>query len=236
MSLPRVSVVMSVYNGGEHLKDAVKSILDQSFAAFEFIIINDGSTDGSEAVINGFSDPRIRLVSRENKGLVYSLNQGIELAQTDLIVRMDADDVAAPDRLEKQLHYLDEHPEISLVGSWAKTIDSVGSVTGEYNYPPVSYGKIKAYAIIHNPFIHPTVMFRKTAIVSVGGYNPRYKHIEDYELWSRVLNRYQGANLPEHLLFYRLSGQGITKSHNLEMRLKGLVVRLLVIKRLFLHY
>jgi glycosyltransferase involved in cell wall biosynthesis len=234
MNNPKVSVVMSVYNGGEYLKQAIASILEQTFVDFEFIIINDGSTDNSEVVIKGFSDSRIKLVSRNNKGLIVSLNEGLALAQGEYIARMDADDIAHTERLSKQVKFLDEHRDIALLGTWVRTIDEVGEVKGEYSYPPQDYSKIKSYAILHNPFIHPTVMFRKAEIVTLGGYSHDYKHIEDYELWSRVLKNCRAANLPEMLLDYRVLAGGITKSHNLEMRLRGLKVRWLVIKRLVL--
>lgn len=235
MNNPKISVIMSVHNGGEYLKEAIQSVLNQTCADFEFIIINDGSTDNSLSIINSFQDQRIKLISRENKGLVQSLNEGMKLATGEFIARMDADDISLPERFSRQVEFLKKNPDIYLCGTWAKTIDANDKITGEYTYPPLTHDKIKKYLLLHNSFIHPSVMFKKEVINKVGVYNKKYKHIEDYEFWTRVLKNFKTANLPEFLLKYRINQTGITRSKNLEMRINGLMIRLLVLSRLFLN-
>jgi len=227
---------MSVYNGGKYLKLAVESILNQSFKDFEFIIIDDGSTDSSLKILKDFEnqDSRIRLISRENKGLIYSLNEGVKMAQGEYIARMDADDISTPDRLEKQLKYAQEGG-LAVCGTWAEGIDIAGIKTKEMNYPP-GIEKVKAYTLLHNPFIHPAVMFRKDVFEKVGGYRDFFKYIEDYELWTRMVFKYKTGNIPEILLKYRLHSEQITKKNNFEMRLKGAVVRILALSRYFFKF
>lgn len=234
MDNQKISVIMSVYNGEKYLRKAIESVLAQSYSNFEFIIINDGSTDNSLSIIQSFNDSRIKLISRENKGLINSLNEGINLAVGKYIARMDADDICDIHRLEKQFDYLEKNADIYLCGTWAKAINENDKIVGEYSYPPTTSGKIKKYLLFHNAFIHPSVMFKKEIIKKAGIYNGKYRHVEDYELWTRVLRKFQAANLPEFLLYYRINQGGITRSKNSEMRTRALLVRLLVILRIFL--
>jgi len=224
-------VVMSVYNGEKYLKSAVESILNQSFKDFEFIIVDDGSTDESLNILKSFQshDSRIKIISRENKGLVFSLNEGINLAQGEYIARMDADDISKISRLEKQFKYMKEN-SLVICGTWAEGIDEVGNKIKDMNYPP-SEKKIKIFSLLHNPFIHPSVMFRKDIFEKVGGYRKFFKHIEDYELWTRIVFKYKTGNIPEALLEYRFHGSQITQKRNLQMRLKGVLVRTLALYR-----
>lgn len=232
----KISVVMSVYNGEKYLKQAIESILNQSFEDFEFIIINDGSTDKSLEILNEFQqkDERIKIVSRENKGLIYSLNEGVKLAQGEYIARMDADDVSTPNRLEKQLKYAQEKGLI-VCGTWAKGIDSLGNKVKDMNYPP-SADKVKIYTLLHNPFIHSSVLFRKDIFEKVGGYKARFKHVEDYELWTRIVFKYKTDNISENLLEYRLHEDQITKQSNFIMRIRGFRVRLMALFRFVFRF
>jgi glycosyltransferase involved in cell wall biosynthesis len=234
--MPKISVVMSVYNGGKYLKLAVESILNQSFKDFEFIIINDGSTDKSLDLLKSFQkqDERIKIISRENKGLISSLNEGIKLAQGEYITRMDADDISKTTRLEKQLKYMEEN-NLMVCGAWAQGIDELGNKIKDMNYPP-SEKKIKSSSLLHNPFIHPSVMFRKDVFKKAGGYKKFFKHIEDYELWTRIVFKYKTGNIPEALLEYRLHNDQITQRRNLQMRLKGFLVRILALYRFVFRF
>jgi glycosyltransferase involved in cell wall biosynthesis len=236
MSMPKVSVIMSVYNGEKYLRPAVASILGQSFKDLEFIIIDDGSTDHSLNILKEFQaqDSRIKLVSRENKGLIYSLNEGVKMAQGEYIARMDADDISIPERLEKQLKW-SQDGSLVVCGTWAEGIDSVGIKIKEMNYPP-SEKKIKSFALLHNPFIHPSAMFRKDVFEKVGGYRDFFKYIEDYELWTRMVFKHKAGNVPEVLLKYRLHNEQVTKKNNFEMRLKGLFVRILALFRFVFRF
>jgi len=234
--MPKVSVVMSVYNGEKYLKEAIESILDQTFIDFEFIIINDGSTDSSLNILKEFEqkDKRIKVISRENKGLVISLNEGVKLAQGEYIARMDADDVSDPKRLEKQLKYA-QNEGLWVCGTWAKKVNDKGEAIGDMNYPPSSK-KIKSYALLHNPFIHPSVIFKKDIFEKVGGYNQNFKNIEDYELWTRIVFKYKTGNMSEMLLSYRVHTEQVTKKNNILMRIMGVFVRILAIFRFVFRF
>lgn len=226
-----LSVVMSVYNGGKFLEEAVLSVLNQTFTGFEFIIIDDGSIDNSKKIIESFKDARIKLISRENKGLIYSLNEGIAQAKGKYIARMDADDICLPQRFEKQLKFLTDNQDVVLLGTFAKFIDENGKETGEYKVP-INYRDIRKEIFWHNPFVHSSVIFERSIFNKAGAYDAKYKHAEDFELWSRMVPKFKSANLPEFLLKYRMLESGVTKSKNLKMRLQGLRIRLLIIKRL----
>lgn len=234
MNNPKVSVVMSVFNGEKYLHKAIQSVLEQTYDNFEFIIINDGSTDNSESIARSFNDQRIKIISRENKGLVKSLNEGMAMATGKYIARMDADDICDIYRLEKQLNYLEKNNDIDLCGTWAMAIDDADKIIDKYDYPPLAHHEIKKHLLFHNAFIHPSIMFRRGIVEKVGGYSDNYKYIEDYELWTRILRACKSANLPEYLLQYRINQSGITRSKNIKIRVKGLLVRLLVILRIFL--
>jgi len=234
--MPKISVIMSVYNSEKYLREAVLSVLGQTYKDFEFIIINDGSTDNSLKTLKEFEDQdsRIKLISRENKGLVDSLNEGIKMAQGEYIARMDADDISVPERLEKQLKWAAEN-DLAVCGTWAEEIDSIGNEVKDLNYPPV-VGRVRFFTLLHCPFIHPSVIFRKDIFEKVGGYRGKFKHIEDYELWTRIVFKYKTGNIPEILLKYRIHNEQITKKNNFAMRLKGVVVRILASFRFIFRY
>lgn len=216
---------MPVWNGAKYLGAAIDSILNQTFQDFEFIIINDGSTDDSKKIIESYQDARIVLINQENQGVTKSLNNGLQIAKGELIARMDADDLAMPDRLAKQLEFLNAHPEVALCGTRAVAIDKDEKIIRNFDYPPLSHQEIKKYFIFHNPFIHSSVMLRKSVLATVGSYDETVPRAQDYELWSRVITKFQTANLPNHLLRYRILDEGVTKSKNLSMRLIGLKIR-----------
>jgi glycosyltransferase involved in cell wall biosynthesis len=205
---PSVTVLMSVYNGEEYLDAAVESILRQTYEDFEFLIIDDASTDESRSCLLTWAekDDRIRLVLKDvNEGLGQALHDGVNMAQAPLIARMDGDDVAMPDRLEKQVAYFDEHPEADILGSWAVDIDEEGREK-QYRRYPKEHDEI-VRLIWTNPLVHPSVMMRKDAIESVGSYDPDVRKRQDYELWFRcVAGGLRFANYPEALLRYRFTG------------------------------
>ncbi len=229
--MTHVSVVMSVYNSERFLRQAIESILSQTYRDFEFIIVNDGSTDGSLDIIEAYAkkDSRICLISRENKGLVASLNEGIAAARGIYIARMDADDIAKPERIAKQYAYMQAN-KLALCGSAAETIDEAGKKIGKLAYLPQK-STLRTYTLFHNPFIHPSVMFRKDVFEAAGGYRRFFAHIEDYELWTRIIFAHAADNIPEMLLEYRLHPGQVTKMHNIAMRLRGILVRALALWR-----
>jgi glycosyltransferase involved in cell wall biosynthesis len=196
---PLVTVLMPVYNGERYLREAVDSILAQTFADFELLIINDGSTDRSAAVIESYGDPRIRLLhNRGNTGLIATLNRGLREAAGAYIARMDSDDIAEPRRLETQVRFMNAHPDVGLCGTWFRfmgTDDIVGH--------PAGHDAIRIKLLSDTAFAHPTVMLRRSALQGMG-YDPQYAHAEDYELWTRLAAVTATANIPEVLLQYRM--------------------------------
>jgi glycosyltransferase involved in cell wall biosynthesis len=204
MSAPSITVVLPVYNGGAFLGKAIESILNQTYRDFEFILINDGSKDGSKQVIDNYAakDNRIIAVHQENAGLVTTLNRGIAMAKAPFIARMDADDVALPERFAAQIDYMNKHPEIAVLGTSIRLIDENDAPITDILYP-ASPKDVAKEVLRGSPLAHPTVMMRKAILDEAGGYNQLYNHGEDYELWLRLSEKYQMANLPEIYLLYR---------------------------------
>jgi len=221
---PKVSVVLSVYNGEQFLNEAVRSILGQTFKDFEFIIIDDGSTDASKKIIETLIDSRIHLIFRKNKGLTPSLNEGLKLSTGEFIARMDADDIAEPKRIEKQVAFLERHPDVYLCGTWAKIIDEKGEKKGDF-ITPIESSQVKKMMFWHNPFIHPSVMFRRKIVDTIGYYSEKIKYAQDYEYWSRIIKNFPGSNIPEFLMQYRISKRSMTRKSNIAMRWEGIKIR-----------
>ena len=200
---PSVSVIMSVFNGEEHLHKSIDSILNQTFTDFEFIIINDGSTDRTSAILSDYekNDARVKVFQQENKGLAVSLNNGISHSKANLIARMDSDDIALPDRLEKQVAYLKKHPEVGVLGTAAHLINAQGVKLGVMVLPE-EHDSIVKIMYKSSPIIHPSVVMRREAVLAVGGYREDLKRAQDYELWSRLFHRCRFHNLQDPLLIY----------------------------------
>lgn len=217
-SLPALSVIMSVYNGAAHLYACVQSILQQDYADFEFLIVNDGSTDESGAILRGLakSDNRIRLIERENRGLVVSLNELIALAKAPLLARMDSDDIAMPHRFSAQITHLAHHPEIGILGSNTHDIDESGLIIGATDDYPLDPVKTRTLLKDGPPVCHPSVTMRTALVRKLGGYRPAFRHAEDYDLWLRASLHADIANLPQRLLLYRRSPQQISRKHAAE--------------------
>jgi cellulose synthase/poly-beta-1,6-N-acetylglucosamine synthase-like glycosyltransferase len=203
MTEPKISVVMSVFNGDCFLRESVESILSQSLRDFEFIIIDDGSTDGSGAILDSYQekDSRVRVLNQENRGLTAALNRGCQLARGDYIARMDADDIAGPDRLVLQLEFMEAHPEVAVLGGAVEFVDPTGKALNKVRYP-VGNREIQTALLDSSVLWHPTVLFRKAAFLQVGGY--RNVIAEDYDLWLRIAEQFQLANLENVVLKYRV--------------------------------
>jgi len=202
-AVPLVSVVMSVYNGEKYLAEAVESILNQTFRDFEFIVIDDGSTDGTAAILDGFHDARIvRWQNKQNIGLSRSLNTGLKMARGKYIARMDSDDVSLPERFAKQVQFLDEHQDIGVLGTAFEIIDEIGARGAEIHFP-VEPGLVRWQMFFYCPIVHPSVMMRRTVYEQFGGYDPNVDHSEDYELWLRATPQTRIANMPDVLLQLR---------------------------------
>lgn len=211
---PKVTVLMPVYNGEKYLRKAIDSILNQTFTEFEFLIVDDGSTDNSVEIINSYQNSRINLVKNDkNEGLVYTLNRGLSLAKGEYIARMDCDDISLPERLKKQIDFLDSNSEIAVVGTWIKVINEKEEPQTTWQYP-LKPLEIQWNLYFYCPLAHPSVMFRKRIILSNGSYSPEMTHAEDYELWWRLSKKYLLANLPDILLIYRQHQSSITNEHH----------------------
>jgi glycosyltransferase involved in cell wall biosynthesis len=220
---PVISVVMPVYNSGQLLNLAIESILDQTYTDYEFIIINDGSTDNTESVILSYTDRRIKYFKNPaNLGIVASLNKGIELAKARYLARMDADDISLPERFEKQLHFMESNPEIAACGSQAYYINIKGIKTGQSSLP-INDNDIKAQLFFRNTFIHPTTFF-KTKVVKEIRYNPDYHYAEDYYLLAQISREYSIGNLNDPLLLYRVHDGNTTATKRNEMKMAHLKV------------
>ena len=197
---------MSVYNGSRYLQESVESILNQTFTDFEFIIIDDGSTDNTWEILTKYADQdqRIKLFkNEENIGLTKSLNKGLMLAQGEYVARQDADDISLPERFEKQVDFLHKQPKVILVSSNYEYIDSEGSLLGKPK--PAGGSDITAwYLLFYNRIgAHGLAMFRRDPVINIGGYSESYRYSQDYELWSRLTKVGALVILPDLLQLYR---------------------------------
>ncbi len=211
-SAPLVSVVLPVYNGEMYIAQAVDSILNQTFKDFELIVINDGSTDKTAEILNKYTDPRLQIITQENKGLVAALNRGIEAARGTYIARQDADDASLPERLQLQSHYLQQHAETVIVGSSMSVMNKQGTITHKHSvllHDP----ELRQELLIRSPFAHGSVMFKKSAALTAGLYQQNFWPAEDYELWLRLSEHGKLANLDDYLYIYREHSGGISASN-----------------------
>ena len=201
---PVVSVVLPVYNCPQYVGQAIESILAQTYADCELIVIDDGSQDETPDVLRRFKEPRIRIVTQANRGLAATLNRGIELARGRYIARQDQDDVSFPERLARQVAFLEAHPACALVGTWAE-IRREDDRTGRVHRHPSDNASLQFELLLNNPFVHSSVVIRKAALDRVGVYSTDTgrQPPEDYELWSRIARQFEVANIPEVLHAYR---------------------------------
>lgn len=210
---PLVSVVLPVHDGARYLAAAIQSILDQTWRHFELIILDDGSTDGSAAVAASFVDPRIVLVRNEsNLGLVRTLNRGLDLARGELVARMDADDIAAPARLERQVQRMRDDPALAVLGTDIAYIDPGGRPLGRPRNVPCGATLVRWRLLRGTCLYHPTVMLRRAAL-GAERYAEGCAHAEDYELWLRLARTQRLDNLGEVLLRHRRYEQSVSVRH-----------------------
>jgi cellulose synthase/poly-beta-1,6-N-acetylglucosamine synthase-like glycosyltransferase len=210
---PDVSVILAVRNGGSDLPKAIATIFAQTFVNFELIVVDNGSTDGTSAFLKTIEDPRLRVFDHAEPGLAGALNYGIAKARGRYIARQDHDDWALPTRIERQVQFLEAHPDHALVGTRAEIW--VGDVPAHrYHDHPTDDETLRFELLFNNPFVHSSVMIRKSALDAVGLYttDPARQPPEDYELWSRLARRFRVANLPERLTIYREVPSSISRA------------------------
>lgn len=219
-STPTISVLMSVYNGEKYLAEAVESILAQTLADFELIVIDDGSSDRSLAMLQRYAakDPRVRLTSRPNQGLTRTLNEALAQARGEFIARMDSDDVARPDRFENQVRFLREHPEVICTGGYFELIDGEGRLLTCLK-PPTDDAEIQRQALAgHGSICHPTAMIRHEALKRINGYDTDFKTAQDLDLWLRLGEVGKLANIATPVLRFRLHESSVSESRRHEQR------------------
>jgi len=208
---------MPVYNAEKYLREAIDSVLRQTYSGFELIIIDDGSTDDSHKIVRFYDDDRIRIMINEtNMGLSYTLNRGIESAIGEYIVRMDSDDISLPERIKKQVDFMDNHPKVGVCGTWIKYIGVSRrpwrSTVCKY---PEKHRDIKSMSLFNSNFSHPSVIMRKSLLEKFQlRYDSEHYDAEDYGLWHKCGFCFSLANIPEVLLLYRVNSGSITNSVN----------------------
>jgi len=223
-SNPKITVLMPVYNGAKYLDLAIQSVLNQTYKDFEFLIIDDGSTDNSVEIIKKYDDARIRIVKNEkNLGLPTTLNIGLDIAKGEYIARMDCDDISHPLRFEKQVEFMDDNPNISICGTWMRTIGDNAGIIIEV---PKTNEEIKCSLLFSSGITHPTVFMRKKEFDKHNlRYSTEYLDNEDTELWIRALKYVQAGSLQEVLYYYRIHPTQTCRKDN--QRQKGTTMKII---------
>ncbi len=202
MDNPKITVLMPIYNGEKYLQEAIESILIQTFNRFEFLIIDDGSKDNSSEIIQSYADERIRyIINRKKLGIPESLNKGLQLAQGEYIAHMDCDDISHPKRLEKQVRFMDAHPNVGVCGTWVKVF---GKLEATWKFPKTP-NEIMASLFFFDPLAHSSTISRLKMLREYNlFYDKAFNYAEDYDLWVRCARHFELANLDQVLLYYRV--------------------------------
>ncbi|KKR58799.1 MAG: WbfO protein [Candidatus Curtissbacteria bacterium GW2011_GWA1_40_47] len=231
MKIPKVSVIMSVYNGLPYLKEAIKSILNQTYRNFEFIIVDDASEDKTWEYLKNLKEERVKLMrNKKNLGLAASLNIALRQSQGDFIARMDADDISLPSRFEEQIKFLNKNSSIDLCGTWVDLVNDEGEIVGEKKFP-VDDNNIKKALAWYSPIIHPTFMARKIFYKKMGGYDATFDYAEDYDLLLRARGKFKMTNIGQKLLLWRLGNKRRSRSEMNKIDKAELRIRIAEIKR-----
>ncbi len=229
---PLVTVLMPVFNAEMYVKQAIESILHQTYTHFELLVINDGSTDASVEMIKSFTDDRIHLIENQsNLGLIATLNKGFELAKGKYIARMDADDISLKDRLKEQVRYMEAHPEVGVFGCAYAELKhhEVGKETIFLS----NHDSLKSVLFFNSCMAHPTVMLRTEVIrQNELSYNSEFKHAEDYEYWVRSIELTKFSNTPKVLLHYRIHDKQVSTKEIAAQKIVGAHIRLVMIESL----
>lgn len=222
--MPKISVVMPVYNGEKFLREAIDSILNQTFSDFEFIIINDCSTDETEQIIKSYDDKRIVYVKNDNNmGVAASLNRGFDLAKGEYIARMDADDISLPQRFKAQTEFMDNNPDIAVCGCETELF---GDTDKKDTYTVFGRENMKINLLFSSCLCHPAVMLRRSVIEKEHyRYDNYFDKLEDYELWTRIILKYDFDNIHGVYFRYRIHGKQVTQNYSEEHRIKSKEIR-----------
>jgi len=217
---PRVSVLMPVYNAERDLRPAIDSVLGQTFGDFEFLIVDDGSSDRSLAIVSGYRDPRIRVLPLERSGFAAALDHGLDEARGELVARMDADDVCLPDRLALQVAFMDAHPQIGISGTYVRTL-TPGVPSRRWTFP-TDPAVLRVGLLFEPGLAHPTAISRRAWLDRHGlRYDASYPRVEDWDLWRRAAEHFDLGNLPRVLLEYRVHESRMSSRHGEEQRREG---------------
>ncbi len=202
--MPRISVLMATYNNASYIGECIDSVLSQTFDDFEFIVVNDASTDNTNVILQQYTDPRLRILQNSvNLKLSASLNRGLEIAEGDYIARIDSDDICMSDRFEKQVAFLESHQEIGAVGTQVRNISPDGTHSRPGSPTPTTPNMTSWQVLLGYPVAHPTLMIRRSLLNEVGGYDTSYPYAQDQALWSKLIFKTRLTNLNEVLVSYR---------------------------------
>lgn len=214
MKIPRVSIVMPVFNSGKFVAESIRSLLDQTYRDFELIIVDDGSTDSSKEIIAGFTDPRIRVLTNDkNQGIVFSRNKGLAQVRGEYYAPFDSDDIASQDKLEKQVKYMDAHPEIAMIGSWAKMMDESDKTLNQRWKLTSKPELIPSIMLFRNYFVHSSLLVRMKAIENIN-YEPGLDVVEDYKFCADLAFSHPVSIFPDYLLKYRVHSKSAMRINN----------------------
>jgi glycosyltransferase involved in cell wall biosynthesis len=223
MANPRIDVIMSVYNGEKYLREAIESVLEQTYTNIKFIIVDDGSDDSSFDIINSFADERIKVIRNERtEGLTKSLNKALKASEGKYVARQDADDTSLPSRLENQVEFLEKHPEVDVLGTGIILIDEEGNRIGERT---AHSSPSRQIFIERNELFHGSVVIRRDALEAVGGYNELFKYSQDYELWLRLAKEHNVKNLQMPLYAFRIHRSSVSLKKTREQLLFEIAAR-----------
>lgn len=208
--VPKITVLMPAYNAGKYIREAIDSVLQQTFTDFELLIVNDGSTDNTAEVIQSFNDPRIVMIYQDNKGVSLALNKGLQYARAPYVARFDADDVCVAERLELQYNFMTDNPDYTIIGSAANYMDMDGNFLFTSIPPAIQNDDIQQLDPSVCPFIHSTVFYKKEVILNAGGYSEHAYTFEDHFLWANILKSQKACNFSQPMIKLRLNPDSIT--------------------------
>jgi glycosyltransferase involved in cell wall biosynthesis len=220
----KISVVIPVHNGEQYLAQAIESVLAQTHRDLELLVIDDGSTDGSRAIMEHYArgDARIRILSQANRGVSAAGNRGFEEARGEWVARLDADDLFLPDKLERQIAFIRQHPDVRIVGTLGYFINRAGKVIGLVSTDgPFTRAQFEKMAGRGEPvfFVHSSTLMHRETVLAVGGYREQFVQAEDVDLWLRMAEKgHLLLKMPEPLLLYRLHGESLTMKRNAEQK------------------